>query len=74
MKVLLFGMIAEKAGVAEVELTAPSAHALKRELEQRIPGLERMSYALAVDRRIVNDDVPLTGKEEIALLPPFAGG
>ncbi len=74
MKVLLFGMIAEKAGKAEVEMDSESTHALKRELEQRIPGLDRMSYALAVDRRVVHTDVPLSGKEEIALLPPFAGG
>ncbi len=74
MRVLLFGMIAEKAGATEVEVTAISTHALKRGLEQRIPGLERMSYAVAVDRRVVKEDTPLTGKEEIALLPPFAGG
>lgn len=74
MRVLLFGMIAEKAGMAEVEVTAVSTHALKRELQQRIPGLDRMSYALAVDRRIVHEDVLLTGREEVALLPPFAGG
>ena len=74
MKVLLFGMIAEKAGAAEVTATAVSTHALKRELEQRIPGLDRMSYALAMDRRIVKDDVPINGSEEVALLPPFAGG
>ncbi len=74
MKVLLFGMIAEKAGTTELEMNGPSTHALKRELERRIPGLDRMSYAMAVDRRIVNQDAPLTGAEEIALLPPFAGG
>jgi molybdopterin synthase sulfur carrier subunit len=74
MKVLLFGMIAEKAGAAEVEMAATSTHFLTRELEQRIPGLDRMSYAIAVDRRIVKEDTPLTGREEIALLPPFAGG
>src|SRR6188768_2671397 len=73
MKVLLFGMIAEKAGATEVEMAAASTHDLKRALEQRIPGLGRMSYALAVDRRIVKEDASLTGKEEIALLPPFAG-
>ena len=74
MRVLLFGMIAEKAGAAEVEVSAVSTHGLERELQQRIPGLDRMSYALAVDRRIVHEDVPLTGREEVALLPPFAGG
>ncbi len=74
MKVLLFGMIAEKAGVAELTAHAVSAYALKRELEERIPGLDRMSYALAIDRRIVKEDVPIKGSEEVALLPPFAGG
>ena len=74
MKVLLFGMIAEKAGTSEVETKAVSTVALQHELEQRIPGLERMSYAIAVDRRIVKGDAPLKGNEEIAVLPPFAGG
>jgi molybdopterin synthase sulfur carrier subunit len=74
MKILLFGMIAEKAGASKLELNAGSTAALRAALEQRIPGLDRMSYALAVDRRITQADVPLHGHEEIALLPPFAGG
>lgn len=74
MKVLLFGIIAERAGAAELESHAPSLAMLKREMEQRITGLDAMSYAIAVDRRIVRDDMPLTGTEEIAVLPPFAGG
>ena len=74
MRVLLFGMIAEKAGAVEAHAAATSTDELKRALEQRIDGLAAMSYALAVDSRIVNGDMPLTGNEEIALLPPFAGG
>lgn len=74
MKVLLFGMIAEKAGGAEVEVSATSTATVRRALEERIDGLGVLSYALAVDRRIVKEDMPLTGNEEIALLPPFAGG
>ncbi|MBK8340674.1 MAG: MoaD/ThiS family protein [Flavobacteriales bacterium] len=74
MRVLLFGLIAEKAGATELAITAASTHALKNALEACIPGLDQLSYALAVDRVIVQDDRPLTGKEEIALLPPFAGG
>ncbi len=74
MNVLLFGMIAEKAGAAELSVEASSLAQLKRELEQRIAGLDRMSYAIAVDRRIIRDDVQLSGNEEIAVLPPFSGG
>lgn len=71
---MLFGMIAEKAGAATIDIAATSTHALKRTAEERIPGLAAMSYALAMDRRLVHEDVPLTGSEEIALVPPFAGG
>ena len=74
MKVLLFGTIAEKAGAAAVEVSATSTAAVRRSLEERIEGLASLSYAMAVDRRIVKEDVLLTGSEEIALLPPFAGG
>lgn len=74
MNVLLFGMVAEKANASEVASSANSTHALRRELEQRISGLDKLSYSIAVDRRIVHEDVPLLGNEEIAVLPPFAGG
>ncbi|HEY0976668.1 MAG TPA: MoaD/ThiS family protein [Flavobacteriales bacterium] len=74
MRVMLFGVLAERAGTDRVEVEATSVDALRRELEQRIPGLPRLSYAIAVDRVLVNDDRALSGNEEIALLPPFAGG
>jgi molybdopterin converting factor small subunit len=74
MRILLFGMIAEKAGTTQLDLVAPSTHALRHLLRDRIQGLDHMSFALAVDRVIVHDDVALTGTEEVALLPPFAGG
>lgn len=74
MEVRLFGLIAEKAGTEVVNVSAPTAFTLMRALEERIQGLSALSYALAVDRRIVREDVALKGSEELALLPPFAGG
>lgn len=74
MRVLLFGMFAEMAGTSSMDVQAASIHELKAALMVRIPGLDQLCHALAVDRRIVRDDMPLTGAEEIALLPPFAGG
>lgn len=71
---MLFGVLAEKAGSASLDLYAASISALRDQLRDRIEGFDRMSYAIAVDRRIVRDDVPLTGQEEVAVLPPFAGG
>lgn len=74
MVVQLFGMIAEKAGSEAIEADASSLEGLRDVLRSKVPGLDGLSYAIAVDRRIVKDDLPLTGNEEIAVLPPFAGG
>lgn len=74
MVVQLFGMIAEKAGSEVIEANASSLEGLRDVLRTRILGLDGLSYAIAVDRRIVRGDLPLTGNEEIAVLPPFAGG
>jgi molybdopterin synthase sulfur carrier subunit len=74
MNVLLFGLIAEKAGAERLQLDASSLTELRTRLAERIPDLRALSHAIAVDRRIVRDDMPLTGNEEIAVLPPFAGG
>lgn len=71
---LLFGSIAELAKASEVTTSATSIFGLKQDLEKRIGGLDKLSYAIAVDRVVVKEDRPLTGNEEIALLPPFAGG
>ena len=74
MEVLLFGLIAEKAGADRIQLDASSLDQLRALLSARVEGLAQMSYAIAVDRRVVQNDMPFTGAEEIAVLPPFAGG
>ena len=74
MVILLYGSIAEKAGASEIELEAVSVAQLRQMLNTRIRGLPDMRYAIAVDRMIVTDDRDLCGTEEIAVLPPFAGG
>lgn len=74
MEVMLFGMIAEKAEASRIEVKASSVSELRQRLAERITGLDRLSYAIAVDRELVNGDMALNGTEEIAVLPPFAGG
>jgi molybdopterin converting factor small subunit len=74
MEVLLFGMIAEKAGADRIQVDASSLDQLRVQLAERVEGLATMSYAIAVDRRLVQNNMPFTGTEEIAVLPPFAGG
>jgi sulfur-carrier protein len=74
MNVLLFGILAEKAGSDRLELDAPTTHGLRQRFLEKVEGVEGMNFAVAVDRTIVHEDMPLNGDEEIAMLPPFAGG
>lgn len=74
MDVLLFGIIAEKAGRERLVITASDTRELRTRLIDEMPFLASLSYAIAIDRRMLGDDHVLSGHEEVALLPPFAGG
>ena len=74
MEVILFGIIAEKAGKDRLVVAAADTRDLKAQLTAELPFLASLSYAIAVDRVLLKDDRALNGGEEIALLPPFAGG
>lgn len=74
MNVLLFGSIAEKAGSAQLEIEASSTGELDRMLRDRIEGIRELAFSIAVDRKIEHRDRALKGSEEVAILPPFAGG
>jgi molybdopterin converting factor small subunit len=74
MEVLLFGMLAEKAGTTRLQVDATSIAELRRCVAEYIPDLHRLDHVIAVDRIVVLEDRPLAGNEEVAFLPPFAGG
>lgn len=74
MEVLLFGLIAEVAGADRLQLKVSSTKELRELLETRIPEVKGLSFSIAVNRSVVHEDVALSGAEEIAVLPPFAGG
>ena len=74
MEVLLFGMIAEEAGAERIDVDCKDIDELISGVEAVVPTVRRLSYAVTIDRKIVTGNRKLSGKEEVALLPPFAGG
>lgn len=77
IKILYFGMTAEPAGRSEEYVELPESgniDTLRRWLTERHPGLSEMEFIVAQNRSISNLDTPLNQDDEIALLPPFAGG
>lgn len=76
LNVKYFGMIAEWAGSenGQLDFFGTSVGDLRSEIEKRIPGLNSASYQIAVNHVIAADDAIVTLGDEIAILPPFAGG
>lgn len=71
-----FGMIAEATNVQQekLNLEVNTIVELKGVLIARYPAIEKLNYQFAVNQNIVGNDFQLSNGDEIALLPPFAGG
>ena len=74
LKLKYFGMIAEAINKTEEDFTfVESLEILTTELEDKYPKLKSLNYKFAVNQTIKNKAI-LNENDEIALLPPFAGG
>ncbi len=75
LKILFFGQLADITGVTELNLEKISDRdELVDILIQNYPQLRFSNYAIAVDRKVITDNVALSENSTIALLPPFSGG
>jgi len=75
IKVLLFGILAEKAGLEEIEVEKiNSINELTKNLTGRYPFFADYKFRVAVNQVLVNKDKSLKEGDVVALLPPFAGG
>ncbi|MEW5853672.1 MAG: molybdopterin converting factor subunit 1 [Myxococcota bacterium] len=79
VKVLYFAVLRERCGLPEETVALPAAAnvgALKQLLESRHPFLAGRwgSVRVAVNMDFSSDDAPLHDGDEVALIPPVAGG
>ncbi|MEP0366304.1 MAG: MoaD/ThiS family protein [Cyclobacteriaceae bacterium] len=71
-----FGVVAEKVGKPEEEMTMADLaklSLLRETIEKQYPDLEVTTYRLSVNKKLI-EDCELADGDEVALLPPFAGG
>jgi molybdopterin synthase catalytic subunit len=72
--VRLFAMLRERAGTDRVELELPEG-ARVRDAVERLENLAGgLPLVMAVNREYADDDDPLSGGDELALIPPVSGG
>lgn len=73
--ILLFGNLAQIAGTTNFVLhgaiDTTSANEL---LVSKFPEFKNKTYALALNQQLVRDNQKLNNGDELAFLPPFAGG
>jgi len=75
VKVLFFGVLGDKAGSSEKEYEGfVDTDSLERKVAEEIPGLDGYSYRISLNNSLVKGNTVLNDGDEVAFLPPFAGG
>ncbi len=73
IKIIAFGSIAELTG-KEITLQAIDVASLKVTLQELFPELSDRKYAVAVNMKVVQENLELKQNDTVALMPPYSGG
>ena len=75
IKVLFFGVIADVTGISFKTYTGvKSIGDLRLRIEDEYPEIIHYHFRVSHNRYISGKDIILRNGDEVALLPPFAGG
>jgi molybdopterin synthase sulfur carrier subunit len=75
VKVLFFGVIAEVVGTNFKHFRdVKSICDLKLRIQDDFPEVVHYNYRISLNNEIINNDPTLKNGDEVALMPPFAGG
>jgi molybdopterin converting factor small subunit len=75
ISILFFGVLAEVTGTSRKHyMDIKSFDDLKKRIRDDFPEIAHYSFRIAVNNKIVNEDPLLRPDDEVAYLPPFAGG
>jgi molybdopterin synthase sulfur carrier subunit len=75
IKVLFFGVLTEVTHTSFKHYSSVSSFGdLKQRIEDEFPGIIHYNFRIAVNNELVDNDPLLKSGDEVAYLPPFAGG
>ena len=75
VKVLFFGVLVEVTGCnLKIYNDAKSVGALKIMIQDEFPEIAHYNFRISLNNKIINNASDLKDGDEVALLPPFAGG
>jgi sulfur-carrier protein len=75
VKVLFFGVLAEVTGANYKHYSGVKTIAdLMLEIKKEFPEVVHYSFRISQNNILIDNDMSLNDGDEVALLPPFAGG
>ncbi len=75
IEVLFFGEIAEIVGENKLIFSSVSnSDELTASLMEKYPKLQKISFQIARNNQLINENQDLVNNDVLAFLPPFAGG
>ena len=75
VKVLFFGVLSDVTGTDCRHYTeVKSVGELKLRIMDDYPEVQHYNYRISLNNEILNSDMNLNDGDELALMPPFAGG
>jgi molybdopterin converting factor small subunit len=75
VKVLFFGVLSEVTGTGlEYYEDVKSIEHLKQRTADDFPEIVHYNFRISLNNELINDDSNFSDGDEVAFLPPFAGG
>jgi molybdopterin converting factor small subunit len=74
VNIIIFGRLTDIAGSSLALENIADTNSLIKKLHTLYPALAEAKYAIAVNKKVVNENTTLTENSIVALLPPFSGG
>jgi len=74
MIVKYFGPMTDITGKQEETIQSETLSELKATILKSYPDSEGVEFSISVNEEIIHEDIALSDSDEIAILPPFAGG
>ena len=75
MNIKVFGQLTDIFNGENINIeNAADLTELKNRLIDSYPALSGKTFVIAVNKKIIHENISLTQNAEIALLPPFSGG
>lgn len=75
IQVRIFGQLTDITGSETIGVeNVTDVNSLLENLKEKFPGLSDTKFAIAVDKKVITENILLNKASTVVLMPPFSGG